>query len=52
MLLTLTLSSFSADKPVWVHPSCQALDIWQKGPFVLMADGALATVDEKGFSLS
>ncbi|HNT01910.1 MAG TPA: sialidase family protein, partial [Candidatus Saccharicenans sp.] len=52
MLLALTLSSFSADKPVWVHPSCQALDIGKKGPFVLMADGALATVDEKGFSLS
>jgi hypothetical protein len=52
IILSLTLNLFSADKPLWVHPSCQTLDIAKKGPFVLMAHGALATVDEKGFYLS
>lgn len=36
----------------WVHPATRALEITRKGPFVLMPDGALATVDDKGFSLS
>ncbi|MGB9835610.1 MAG: hypothetical protein ACPLRX_02585, partial [Candidatus Saccharicenans sp.] len=36
----------------WVHPAARALEITRKGPFVLMPDGALATVDDKGFSLS
>lgn len=36
----------------WIHPACRTLEISRKGPFVLMPDGALATVDDKGFSLS
>jgi len=31
MLLALSWNSFPADKPVWVHPSGQTLDIAKKG---------------------
>jgi|GEM_PF-5721652 len=36
----------------WVHPSCQDLRLDKNGPFVILADGSLATVDDKGFSVS
>lgn len=35
-----------------VHPACKLLEITRPGPFVLMADGSLATVDDRGFCLS
>ncbi len=36
----------------WVHPLCQPLEVEKRGPFVLMGDGSLATVDGQGFSTS
>lgn len=51
----LNISSFSpVQQPGerWIHPACRRLEISRKGPFILMPDGALATVDNKGFSLS
>lgn len=51
LLLSLALSAQESGNR-WVHPACQPLEVNKKGPFVLMADGALATVDDKGFSLS
>ncbi|MBC7186420.1 MAG: exo-alpha-sialidase [Calditrichaeota bacterium] len=36
----------------WIHPRCDTLNLPKRGPFVLMADGALGTLDERGFSLS
>ncbi len=53
--LVLLFGTFSFSQRIgerWVHPACRPLDISQKGPFVLMPDGALGTVDDKGFSLS
>lgn len=36
----------------WVHPWTQPLEIDRNGPFVELADGSLATVDEQGFRIS
>lgn len=36
----------------WVHPSAKPLEIDRNGPFVELADGSLATVDEEGFRVS
>ncbi len=36
----------------WVHPLAQPLEIDRNGPFVELADGSLATVDEQGFRIS
>lgn len=36
----------------WVHPSSEPLEVAKRGPFVLMADGSLGTVDEQGFCKS
>ncbi len=49
-LLGLPASARSEER--WVHPKSRPLETDKKGPFVLMPDGALATVDDRGFSLS
>lgn len=51
----LSINSFSSVQQTgerWIHPGCRTLEISRNGPFILMPDGALATVDNKGFSLS
>jgi len=51
-LLLLSGSSIQQPSGRWVHPACKILELSRKGPFVRMPDGALATLDDKGFSLS
>ncbi|MDZ7393939.1 MAG: glycoside hydrolase [candidate division KSB1 bacterium] len=36
----------------WVHHLCEPLEVSKKGPYVRMADGALATADDQGFAKS
>jgi len=36
----------------WVHPLCRPLQVDRNGPFVLMEDGSIATVDKEGFRVS
>jgi len=53
LLLSLSGFSFARNEAArWVHPACRPLEISKAGPFVLLADGALATVDDRGFYLS
>ncbi|GIV14673.1 MAG: hypothetical protein KatS3mg022_0108 [Armatimonadota bacterium] len=55
MLLFLPLLSMhetvTADAR-WVHPLFQPLEVSNSGPFVILEDGSLGTVDEKGFRIS
>ncbi len=46
------LAGVSFSDARWVHPLCQPLDISCNGPFVVLQDGSLATVDSKGFRVS
>jgi len=46
------LAGVSFSDARWVHPLCQPLDISCDGPFVVLQDGSLATVDSKGFRVS
>ncbi len=52
LLMILCATSYGDEAGSWVHPACQPLEITKPGPFVLMADGSLATVDDRGFYLS
>jgi len=36
----------------WVHPLCQELSLGSNGPFLLLRDGSLATVDREGIRFS
>lgn len=36
----------------WVHPLAKPLEIDRNGPFVVLDDGSLGTVDEHGFRIS
>ncbi|HID05716.1 MAG TPA: exo-alpha-sialidase [Armatimonadetes bacterium] len=40
------------DDARWVHPLCQPLDVTKNGPFIILDDGSLATVDRHGFRIS
>ncbi len=51
-LLPLLAVSTSADDARWVHPLCQPLEVTSGGPFVVLEDGNLATVDHQGFRVS
>ncbi len=50
-LLPIVMSTASSDAR-WVHPLCQPLEVTSNGPFVLLEDGSLATVDHQGFRVS
>ncbi|MCR4408806.1 MAG: sialidase family protein [Candidatus Saccharicenans sp.] len=52
LLVLFTFSPAGQTGERWVHPACKPLEVSKKGPFVLMPDGALATVDDRGFSVS
>lgn len=48
----ISLMSETLPSERWVHPLAQSLEIDRNGPFVELADGSLATVDDQGFRVS
>ncbi len=52
LLLISTAYIYGVESGRWIHPVCQPLEVTKPGPFVLMADGSLATIDDRGFYLS
>ncbi|MGB4705221.1 MAG: sialidase family protein [Candidatus Saccharicenans sp.] len=52
LLLISTAYIYGVESGRWTHPVCQPLEVTKPGPFVLMADGSLATIDDRGFYLS
>jgi len=50
-LLPIVVSTAPSDAR-WVHPLCQPLEVTSNGPFVVLEDGSLATVDHRGFRVS
>lgn len=54
MLLSICLGILGSDPTGerWVHPLALSIDLDRNGPFIELADGSLATVDEQGFRIS
>ncbi|MBC7287432.1 MAG: exo-alpha-sialidase [Armatimonadetes bacterium] len=48
----MTTEGATEEPARWVHPLLQPIDIAKKGPFVVLNDGRLATVDRDGFRTS
>jgi len=52
LLAVLSAAVLGNPSERWVHPLAQPLPAQCDGPFVLLADGSLATVDADGFRIS
>lgn len=48
----LLVCTFQETNSLWIHPLCTPLNLDRHGPFVILEDGRLATVDKDGFRTS
>ncbi len=51
-IFSFIIISWCSSEERWVHPAVEMLEVTHNPPFVILEDGSLGTIDDKGFYIS